>query len=58
LIKTQYNNNNDDIFKNGYSKKGVEFQSSGINKSISNFRETIPLTHLPAIWQAIPETFP
>jgi hypothetical protein len=31
--------------KNGLSKKGVEnlYQSNDTNKSISNFRETIPL---------------
>jgi hypothetical protein len=36
---------NDDIFKNALSKKGLEYfkLSNGTNKSIANFRETIPL---------------
>jgi hypothetical protein len=34
-----------DIFKNALSKKGLEYfgLSNGTNKSIANFRETIPL---------------
>jgi hypothetical protein len=42
-LKIRYENN--DILKNGSSKQGVEkiYLSNGINKSISNFRETIPL---------------
>jgi hypothetical protein len=38
---------NDDILKSGYNKKGVEniYLSSSTNKSISNFRETIPFNY-------------
>jgi hypothetical protein len=41
-MKIQYENV--DILKNGFGKKGVEnfYQSNDTNKSISNFRETIP----------------
>jgi hypothetical protein len=47
LVKIQHDNDN--ILKNGYSKKGNEnfYLSSGTNKSISNFRETIPLKCFP-----------
>jgi hypothetical protein len=36
------------FLKSGLSKKGVEkfYISNGINKSISNFRETIPLKYI------------
>jgi hypothetical protein len=37
-----------DIFKNDLSKKGVDYflLSNDTNKSIANFRETIPLSEL------------
>jgi hypothetical protein len=40
-----FNGVNGDKFKNGLSKKGVEnfYLSNDTNKSIANFRETIPL---------------
>jgi hypothetical protein len=46
IFKSKIRHENDDIFKNGLSKQGVEsFElSSRTNKSIANFRETIPLT--------------
>jgi hypothetical protein len=45
-----------DIFKNGSSKKGVEnfYLSSGTNKSISNFRETISVITLRAVARSSP----
>jgi hypothetical protein len=38
-------NENDNIFKNGENKKSLEsfYLSNDVNKSMSNFRETIPL---------------
>jgi hypothetical protein len=45
ILTSKSRHENDDIFKNALSKKGLEYfkLSNGTNKSIANFRETIPL---------------
>jgi hypothetical protein len=45
ILTSKICHENGDKFKNGLSKKGVEFflLSIDTNKSIANFRETIPL---------------
>jgi hypothetical protein len=42
ILTSKIRHENSDKFKNGLNKKGVEYT----NKSIANFRETIPLTPL------------
>jgi hypothetical protein len=48
ILYSKIRHENDYIFKNVSSKKGVQillaFQSNNNNKSIANFRETIPLS--------------
>jgi hypothetical protein len=50
ILTSKIRHENGDIFKNGLSKKGVEYfkLSSDTNKSIANFRETIPLSNILA----------
>jgi hypothetical protein len=45
ILTSKIRHENIDKFKNGLSKKGVEYfyLSNDTNKSIANFRETIPL---------------
>jgi hypothetical protein len=45
ILTSKIRHENGDKFKNGLSKKGVEYfyLSNDTNKSIANFRETIPL---------------
>jgi hypothetical protein len=46
ILTSKIRHENGDIFKNGLSKKGVAYfcLSNDTNKSIANFRETIPLS--------------
>jgi hypothetical protein len=46
ILKSKIRHENDDIFKNVLTKKGVEYfyLSNNTNKSIAVFRETIPLS--------------
>jgi hypothetical protein len=48
ILTSKIRHENSDKFKNGLSKKGVEYfyLSNDTNKSIENFRETIPLKPL------------
>jgi hypothetical protein len=45
IVTSKIRHENGDKFKNGLSRKGVEcvWLSNDANKSIANFRETIPL---------------
>jgi hypothetical protein len=48
ILTSKIRHENGDKFKNGLSKNGVEYfyLSNDTNKSIANFRETIPLMML------------
>jgi hypothetical protein len=48
VLKSKIHYENVDAFKNGLSEKDVDnfYQSNATNKSISNFREIIPLNYI------------